>query len=269
MYSQMPGPHVAAVRRIQLPMKADIGLLVVTENEWEGLRPFLRELVQTTSTNAARFPLYYGKFGPPNCTPLTAVVAWQPHAGSGLAGGSQHIVDALLSTFSVRLVAAVGVAFGWTPGIHRLGDILVSDAILPYENIRQEATHTTSRNPLFPLHQSLASAFLTLRASSVPACEVEMPDVEPDKKWEGGWVTRQAEMHRGTVITGPQLIDNVGRKEEIKQLLEKVGDTASYFVGSICSRICQSFTRQADWGGNGRRWTLHISNSSRHALRTR
>lgn len=102
-----------SVPRSQLPLHADLALLVVTDNEWAAVKNWLTVTHVTSGPSGEAF--YYGSFAPKSDSqrPFSVVAAKQSHAGAGDIGGSQHIVDALMRTFRVRLVVNVGVAFGW------------------------------------------------------------------------------------------------------------------------------------------------------------
>ena len=74
----------------------------------------------------------------------------QNDTGSFTQGGSQEILEKVLSLFTPNLVLSIGVAFGIDPKNQQIGNVLVSKRVLPYDNgTKRKDDSIVINNPQF------------------------------------------------------------------------------------------------------------------------
>lgn len=116
---------------------------------------------------------------------------------SGRDGSTLTVADAI-DACRPRCLFAVGIAFGGDTAKLRIGDVLVSSQVIPYEPQRKGETRTVHRGP-----RPEAGALLLNRFSEATAWSCRRPD---------GYVVRRVV---GPILSGEKLVDSLAFKEEL------------------------------------------------------
>jgi nucleoside phosphorylase len=119
----------------------------------------------------------------------------QCEAGSGGPSGSQAIVTDLIVALNPKYVLMPGIAFGLDVSKQKIGDILISTHVCPYEKQRVGQKETIQRGEKVPSSPSLLS---TLRVVK--------------QKW------KKADMHFGIIMSGEKLVDNPDLVAQLKEI---------------------------------------------------
>lgn len=114
-------------------------------------------------------------------------------------GSALTVMDAV-SKLKPKTVLVVGIAFGASRGKQRFGDVLVADAIAPYELAKVTSSATTPRAP-----QLRAGATLTERFAT------------RSDDWRYARLTGDAKVHVGLVLSGEKVVDAVEFREALKR----------------------------------------------------
>lgn len=109
----------------------------------------------------------------------------------------------VLQPLRPQAVIATGIAFGIDKTNHRMGDVLVADKIIDYENQRVNTGGLTYRGEQPPSSPLLIQAFIQLRAA---------------------WRTDRGKpaIHIGSLLCGAKLIDNEEYRNELSKLAHDV-----------------------------------------------
>ena len=173
----------------------DVLLITVNDEEFKAATTILSS-PQRTDTGKRLGPFYFGKIG----KNIVALVRSAPGA-TGKAAVQATCQDAI-EELSPKVIVLLGVCFGMSKDEQSLGDLLVATQTAFYSQGR-----INKDGSVFP-------------RSSQPECEARLQRV-----FQYGKVTWTApgdgkikpKVHFGLVLSGPQLIDNEERKEEIRK----------------------------------------------------
>lgn len=139
-----------AVKRI----KPQVAIIVATEIE---LKQALFRLKPIRGKKITKVPFgvesyYLGKFGQFQTVIVRSTMGSEGPAGSTLT------VDSLLRTWKPKVAVLAGIAFGANKIKHRPGDVLIAEAIAPYENQRV-GDDIVFRNTVPPSSPTLLNRF--------------------------------------------------------------------------------------------------------------
>ena len=173
----------------------DVVLITVNDEEFKAATRIL-SFPQSTDTGKHLGPFYFGKIGE-NIVAL--VRSAQGATGNAAAQATcQDVIDEL----SPKVIVLLGVCFGMIEHEQSLGDLLVSTRIAFYCQGRINKDSSVSfRSPQPECERRLRRAFHFAKETwTAPGDGKINPKV-----------------HFGLVLSGPQLIDNEERKEELRK----------------------------------------------------
>lgn len=124
-----------------------------------------------------------------------------PNQGSTRKYSSTDLLLRLNEQISFRAVFLAGIAFGIDPDKQNIGDILISEQVLPYEVVKVSEVRTENRN----------------KAIAIDSRIVEICRSATDS-WRQNYKTA---VHFGAVLTGEKLVNSPKFKKELLQLFEK------------------------------------------------
>jgi nucleoside phosphorylase len=147
-------------------------------------------ILQTYDGSHTYFCGMFGKY---------VIVHVQSNMGSIARDGTIITVLNALQTFNPKIAIMIGIAFGVDEIKQKIGDVLISESIIPYNNKRVGET-TIQRG-----QQSTSSKILLDRFKSVKTWQYIISD------------KLIAEKIIGPILSGEELIDNITRREELKK----------------------------------------------------
>ena len=159
-YKIVTSPDIA-----DLKAQAQILLVTATDVETTALHASLRPLSPRTlclKTTLGTQTYYIGRLGG------YGVIHVQCQMGSVLPGASESTVTEAISQWGVKAVIMVGIAFGVDRDKQRIGDILVSKTVIPYEVQRVGKGKVVSRGPIPPCGAILLNRFTNGRQWNHP-----------------------------------------------------------------------------------------------------
>ncbi len=138
-------------------MRDQLRFLIVsaTDVETEAIHALLRPLPtfnRCLKVAVANQVYFLGKFG------RYAVVHVQCRMGSISPGASKGTVAEAMNLWNSRAVVMVGIGYGINRKKQRIGDVLISKAVIPYE-IKREGNKTIHRNHIPPAGATLLNRF--------------------------------------------------------------------------------------------------------------
>ena len=170
----------------------DVLLLTANKNE---LRTAYEILSQPKVADFGRnlSKVYFGKIG------KNYVALVKSQMGAGGIGGAQATCTEAISKLKPKAVICIGVCFGMKREKQKLADVLVSNKLATYAQIR--VNENGSENP----------------RGATPECDVRLVQLFSNVH---GWKCpcedeNKANVSSGLIISGPELIDN---KERLKKL---------------------------------------------------
>ena len=181
----------------QFPKSADILCVVVNKHELWVAERFIRCTVSTEDEEG-----FFYQYGKATCSDGSEVrvILTQSHPGSVGARRAQDATTRALHAFQVSLVVSVGVAYGYDASKQNIGDVLVSEAILPYELTREgEGEVTVNRNDAIVLER-----FPFVKRAKRSALKWSLPTVNPAFK--------NLEAHSGSLLCGEKLFAKAEKK---------------------------------------------------------
>ena len=174
----------------------DVLLITVNDKEFDAAARILSS-PQRTDAGKRLGPFYFGKIG----ENIVALVRSAPGA-IGTAAAQSTCQDAI-EELSPKVIVLLGVCFGMRKDKQSLGDLLVAIQTAFYSQGR-----INEDNSMFS-------------RSSQPQCEARLQRAFQDGKvtWTApGDGEIKPKVHFGLVLSGPQLIDNEKRKEELRKI---------------------------------------------------
>lgn len=114
-------------------------------------------------------------------------------------GGSIKTITDALRFSNAKITIMVGIAFGINPEKQRIGDVLVSESILPYNIKRVGKQDTIHRGK-----EAVASQFLLNRVKNLNTWECF---IDSEQK---------AKVIPGRLLSGEELVDNLERRKELE-----------------------------------------------------
>jgi nucleoside phosphorylase len=173
--------------------RPSIALIVATEIELQQalyrLKPIKGKKIIKVSFGADTF--FIGKFGK-----FKTVVVRSSMGGDG-ATGSTLTVNSVINTWKPKVVVLAGIAFGASKHDHNPGDVLIANAIIPYESQRV-GEKIIFRSPIPP-----SSPFLINRFQNAVGWKFYRPD------------KTMVSVFYGPLLSGAKLVDNVVFKKSL------------------------------------------------------
>lgn len=167
----------------------DLGLLTTTPVERKAVLAQMKPLpgeksILEGSLGASSFRL--GRFG------RYSAVHFESTMGTQSRSGAMLTVNDALREWRLKAVVVIGIAFGVDRQKQRLGDVLVAEAVQPYELQRVGSAQTVTRGLQTPCGRTLSDRF---------------------RSRSGGWeVVRvnsdPVRIHQGLLLSGEKLIDS-------------------------------------------------------------
>lgn len=136
---------------------------------------------------------YYGKLG------LYDVVHVQSSMGSLSRSSSIMTVNEALEFLKVKVVIMLGIAFGVDKKKQKIGDVLISESVIPYNPKRVGRKMTIARGIEAPASKHLLSRFKTLTATWHHLVDNNS----------------EAETFPTRLLSGEELIDNLAHRNQI------------------------------------------------------
>lgn len=134
---------------------------------------------------------YIGKFGKYHIAHV------QSNMGAVARDSSIMTITSAITNIKPKFVLMVGIAFGIDNVKQRIGDVLISEGIIPYDN-KRVGKETIYRGQIAP-----SSKVLLDRFKAVKTWEFFLPD------------TTKAVKIPTQILSGEELIDNIERRDEI------------------------------------------------------
>lgn len=150
------------------------------------------QIIEVMKDNATYYVGLFGKYLVANVECGTM--------GTGSSMGSTVTVFNAIGDLNPKLVLMVGIAFGIDPEKQNIGDVLISNILLPYEIQRVSATEVVDRGS-----RPEASNLLRNRFKNVRDWEYTLPNEEVAKS------------ELCDVLTGEKLVDNVDFRKELQR----------------------------------------------------
>ena len=172
----------------ELAAQAEILLVTATPVETDSLHALLTPLPSHSRCRCLTIDshtYYVGRLG------RYGVVHVQCQMGSVAPGASLSTVTAALTAWSVKAVVMVGIAFGISRRKQRIGDVLLSRTVIPYEIKRVGSKLVVPRGPIPPCGTTLLDRF-----SNSPSWNY---NISP---------TRRARLFPAQLLSGESLVDN-------------------------------------------------------------
>jgi nucleoside phosphorylase len=138
------------------------------------------------------YTYYIGKFG------KYAVALVQSSMGSMSSGGSILTVKMALDNIKSKIVIMIGIAFGVDENKQNIGDVLISETIIPYNLKRVGENETIPRGV-----EEQASSLLISRFKSITTWENLLEN------------NNKAKTIIAKILSGEELIDNKLRRDEL------------------------------------------------------
>lgn len=166
------------------------------------------------------YTYYIGKFGK-----YAVALVQTASMGSISSGGSILTVTKALVNIKSKVVIMIGIAFGVDDSKQNIGDVLISETIIPYNLKRVGETKNIQRGT-----EKSASALLINRFKNISTWEYLSE--------EG----KQAKKIFAKILSGEELIDNKSRRDELVSIYTeaKGGEMEGTGVSSACEGV-------ADW----------------------
>jgi len=173
-------------------LHADVLLITVNRHETDAL---LRAFKEVTGLTAKPTPIrnrIYHDLGTLNGARVFHALS---EMGSGGVGATQQVVERAIKALSPDTIIAVGIAFGVSAKDQKIGDILVSKHLRPYELQRVGASGLILRDSKPPASSRLVNFFSAAQIS-----------------WKG------ARVRFGVLLSGEKLIDNLDYRDQLIKL---------------------------------------------------
>lgn len=125
---------------------------------------------------------------------LAGASVWMTVSGMGSIGprGSTLAINNVIKDVSPGLIIMVGIAFGVDPEKQEIGQVLISNKVITYEQERVGATQVTSRHNHIPASSRLVGIFNAARHD---------------------WVEARTEI--GAILSGEKLVDNKAFRDRL------------------------------------------------------
>jgi nucleoside phosphorylase len=192
-----PLPSLRAVKREECEgvFQPRVGILVATETE----RQAVLKRMRPPKSKRAVLQVYVGgntcflgRLG------VTDVVLCMTAMGSTGRDSSILVATEIIQSWKLPAVIAVGIAFGRDPVKQQIGNVLVSERIIPYEPQRVGQTSNENRGCEAPARTVLLNRFRNVVGWSFNA---------PDG--------RKCGIQVGAILSGEKLVDNPDFKKEL------------------------------------------------------
>jgi nucleoside phosphorylase len=192
-------------------------LVTVTEIETEETRSKLTPLDGfngVLKVSKGNYTYYIGKFG------KYAIALVQSSMGSMSASGSIMTVKTALDNIKSPIVIMIGIAFGVDDTKQNIGDVLISETIIPYELKRVGEKGNIQRGV-----EAQASRLLLNRFKNITTWEYLLED------------NNKAKHIPTKILSGEKLIDNKSERDELVSIYPeaKGGEMEGAGVSSACS----------------------------------
>lgn len=181
--------------------RAQILLVTATKVETNALHARFRPLHPRTrclKITVDNQTYYIGRLG------VYGVIHVQCQMGSVLPGASESTVAAAITQWGVKAVVMVGIAFGVDRKKQRVGDVLVSKTIIPYEIKRVGKEKVIPRGPIPPCGSTLLNRFTN------------------GLRWAYSLERNQkARLIPADLLSGESLIDNAAHRTKLLEMFQQ------------------------------------------------
>jgi nucleoside phosphorylase len=201
-------------------------LLLVTATPTESKAVFatFKTATQKEPKPLSKGQLAYHELGEVNGVCVFLV---QSEMSSSTLGGSQQTVQKGIEALSPIAVIMVGIAFGMDSQKQRIGDILISKQLKPYE-LQKVGTRGKGKYNV------------TSRSSKVDASPSLLNRLRVSENY---WDEKRAKLEVGVVLSGEKLIDNIDFRDRLKAIEpEAIGGEME---GTGLYNSCQD--KKTDW----------------------
>lgn len=178
----------------------DQAILIVTSTDLE--TKILHDHIKPLNTDGKIFKCYHekntyhvGLFGEYCCFHVQCGTM----GSVGVASSIVTVKDAI-STLNPKITIMIGIAFGVDNKSQEIGDVLVAEAIVPYDYKKVTPEKTILRSNPVPTSGLLLNRFKNLRG------------------WEFPLEKRNANKIISPVFSGEELINNIDRRKELEQI---------------------------------------------------
>lgn len=135
---------------------------------------------------------YLGRFGE-----FDTVIVMSGMGSQGISG-STLTIDSLIRLWNPTGIVLLGIAFGANREKHKVGDVLIADNIIPYEQQRVGKKQIFYRSPIAPSSHELID-----RIRNTLDWDFRRPD------------NSKVDIHIGNILSGEKLIDNIEFKNAL------------------------------------------------------
>lgn len=252
----------------------DYTVLVLTANSVEQniLTQKLYQEVNAGSKNPKKLSEIYADGCVYQFAPIQNVniVHIHPNSTSSFtAGGSADAVRSALERFRPKIVVSLGVAFGIDPEKQKLGDVLLSSGIIPYDVFNKDTNGIISlrSEDKCLTHEALSAWNVLMRSSSFPleknSERRSLIDEELKFKWQFG-----------TMLSGGSVLSNDKKKKSLLEAAAKCGE--EHIIGgemegigiySECSKPdipCIVIKGICDWAAEKNSWEEVIKDANKN-----
>lgn len=190
-----PQPVIGDKRTFRRAVGQGVDVLLVTATEVERDAVIRRMVSPDDSDPILKVPLgdlvyFLGRIG----ESIVALV--MSRIGAGLRDGSGFTIDEAIRACHPRAIIAVGIAWGMDTKRFRIGDVLISSRIIPFDIARRQDGGDIHRSP-----QPEAGRLLLNRFRNETAWHFERPD---------GYVCKYKD---GPILSGESLVDSLEFKK--------------------------------------------------------
>ena len=170
----------------------DYVLLTVNEHEFLAAYEILKDPSKSSVEDLG--PVYFGGVG------KVEVALVESEMGANNILAAQETCRKAVGLIKPKAIICLGVCFGLSKEKQNLGDLLISRNIQRYSQVRVNADGSkVQRNDSYLVDKELFKLFKDGRNG-----------------WNSQLSGRSVKVHTGTILSGPELIDNAERRMELK-----------------------------------------------------
>ncbi len=192
MYQEIPFEKIAHLK--------DQSILIVTATDIETeilhsvLKPISSDGLILKSHNADK-TYFIAVFGVYSCFHIQCGTM----GSIGVRSSIVTVMDAI-SLLSPKITIMIGIAFGVDSENQEIGDVLVADTIVPYDN------------------KKISQGETIIRASTIPTSQLLLDKFKNLRDWEHQLNERPAKKIVSPVFSGEELINDIIRRKEIEEI---------------------------------------------------
>ncbi|KAK9815620.1 hypothetical protein WJX72_006962 [[Myrmecia] bisecta] len=202
---KLPVTVEASLKALRDEYDPQVLVAVVTKTEFLALRARLRPPQSVIAKRSARgllqhidgpFSQLVARLGELNCVVVKAIAM-----GAGDVGAMAQTIDNAIKLWQPSAVINVGIAWGAKPGQQKLGDVLISTHVVPYENIKITPDKVEFRAAIPSAGMIMRSRFSELEAWWPPHTD---DCIKPHAEWYPGGIVPHGDQDF-TLFLGPML----------------------------------------------------------------